>query len=177
MFGSDATTLAEHYTNAGDTGTGGVEAQLKTRYAWMTGTLAYSFYTAAHQNDVESYTVPGHGDLLLAAPAHKLTLSLGAMLWRDHVHSGVTVVYLGPRYELLAPATDGSKRVSAEPDTVLVSANVSYRNLGVRGLELTAGVQNALGQLYRVAQPYDGGHAPYPLASREVYLRLSYAQR
>jgi hypothetical protein len=49
--------------------------------------------------------------------------------------------------------------------------------MGVRGLELTLGVYNALGQLYRAAQPYDGGHAPYPLASREVYVRLSYAMK
>ncbi|MEO6951455.1 MAG: TonB-dependent receptor plug domain-containing protein [Polyangia bacterium] len=177
VFGSDATTLVERYSNAGNTGTGGIEAQLKTRYAWMTGTLGYSFYTAANQNDVATYAVPGHSDLLLAAPAHKLTLSIGAMLWRDHVHTGITVVYLSPRYELLAPGPDGEKRAAAEPNTVLLGANLSYRNLGIRGLELTAGVRNALGQLYRVAQPYDGGHAPYPLASREVYLRLSYATR
>ena len=177
VYASDPVTNVEGYLNAGDTGTGGIEAQLKAKFAWMFGGLTYSFYTAARQNDVGSYAVPGRDDVLLAAPAHKVTLSTGIKLWRDHVVLGLTGVYMSARYRLLPPAADGSARASAEPQTVLLGANVSSRNLWNSGLDLTLGVQNALGQLYRVVQPYDGGHAPYPMASREVFVRLSYATR
>jgi outer membrane cobalamin receptor len=176
VFVSDPVTGAESYINAGDTGTGGLEAMLKAKYAWLTGSLSYSFYSAARLNDVEPYAVPGRNDVLLSAPAHKLTLLVGAMVWRDHVHLGLSGVYMSPRYGRIEDA-DGTQRATRETHTVLVGANVSYRNLGVRGLELTVGVHNALGQLYRVVQPYDGGHAPYPMASREVYARLSYAMK
>ena len=47
-------------------------------------------------------------------------------------------------------------------------------NLGVRGLELGAGVYNILGTDFRLAQPYAGGHAPLPALSREFLVRLSY---
>ena len=177
VYASDPATSMEGYLNAGDTGTGGIEAQLKAKFAWMFGGLTYSFYTAARQNEVASYAVPGRDDVLLAAPAHKLTLSTGIKVWRDHVTMGVTAVYMSPRYRLLPPAADGTPQAAAEPHTFLLGANVSYRNLATQGLDLTLGVQNALGQLYRAVQPYDGGHAPYPLATREVFLRLAYAMR
>ncbi len=177
IYAADPVTNTERYFNADHTGTGGIEAQLRAKYAWLFGSVTYSFYSAARQNAVDLYRVVGHDDVLLAAPAHKVTFTTGINVWRDHIALGITAVYMSPRWRALPPAADGTARATAEPHTVLVGANVAYRNLGTKGLDLSVGVHNALGQEYRAVQPYNGGHAPYPLGSREVFAQLAYATR
>jgi outer membrane cobalamin receptor len=174
VYESDPVDNVERYLNGGDTGTGGLEAQLKAKYNWMYGTLTYSFYSSRGQNDVALYAVPGRDDVLVGTPAHKATLSAGFNVWRDHVTVGLTAVYMSPRYRV---SPDDPTQSAHEPHTFLLGGNVAYRNLGVPGLDLMAGVHNALGQEYRLLQPYSAGHAPYPMASREIYVRLAYAMR
>jgi outer membrane receptor for ferrienterochelin and colicins len=57
----------------------------------------------------------------------------------------------------------------------LLNLSVRAENVGVHGLELDAGVYNILGTDFRVAQPYNGGHAPLPVFSREFLVHATYS--
>src|SRR6185295_15130501 len=87
-----------------------------------------------------------------------------------------TAVLLGERYAVQAPdEVTGVSAVDVLPTQLLANIFVRAENIPVRGLEIGAGVYNILGTDFRVAQPYDGGHAPLPVFSREFLVRVSYS--
>jgi hypothetical protein len=55
---------------------------------------------------------------------------------------------------------------------VLFDVFTAWRDLGVKGLEVGVGIRNVLDAKTVFPQPYPGGHAPLPGASREVALRI-----
>ena len=65
----------------------------------------------------------------------------------------------------------------AETDPlVLANLFVSYRDLGVKGLEAGIGIYNALGDKNYFFQPYDGGHAEMRGGDRQLLLRVGFTQ-
>jgi outer membrane receptor protein involved in Fe transport len=174
IYDVDPNTMQESYLNATSTGTTGVEAEYRLRYKWGFATLSYSFYSTAGQNQVTLYSVPTDSNLMLGFPAHKVALNTGFDLWRDHLTFAASGVFESPRFGYVAGDGMGNAVLGNEPSTWLFNTNLAYRNLGVKGLDLMAGVFNLLDQHYRVLQPYNGGHAPLPMGSREVFVRLTY---
>jgi outer membrane cobalamin receptor len=174
IYDIDPNTGVESYLNATSTGTAGVEAEYRLRYKGGFATLSYSFYSTAGQNQVALYSVPSNPDLMLAFPGHKVALNTGFDLWRDHLTWGFSGVFESARYGYISGDGMGNGVLGAEPNTFLLNTNLAYRDLGYKGLDLMAGVFNLLDTPYRVLQPYNGGHPPLPMGSREVFVRLSY---
>lgn len=165
----------ESYVNAGKTGTRGVEAEARFKTTWGWATLRYSFYDASGKNEVAAYAVPGRDDVLRAFPKHKVTLESSARLWK-HLIVSPSAIWLGPRYGTLDLDPLGQPRVGREDPTLLLNLFVAYADLLVDGLELGAGVFNALDQRLRFLQPHDSRHAPLPGATREWITRLTYTR-
>lgn len=174
IYSVNPVTSQEMYFNADHVGTAGLEAELRLKYSGGYATLNYSFYSSAGQNNVASYQVPGHDDVLLAFPAHKLALSGSINLYRDVVGLSVTGAFMSRRYGYTRGDASGAPVLGSEPPIVLLNALVFYRNVGLRGLDLGVGGSNLIGQSYRLLQPYNSGHAPLPMGSRELFARLAY---
>jgi outer membrane receptor protein involved in Fe transport len=173
VYGFDGQGMNETYANYTQTGSRGVELDLRTRGDRGFATLAYSFFTAAGKNVVDRSAVPGSRARLLAAPRHKLTLH-GAIAAGPRVVIGGAVVVLGPRHAVVG-VDAGMRPTYGVIDTdVVLNATVHVRDVGVAGLDVSLGLHDALDARPLMLQPYASGHAPYPGPGREVLLRVSY---
>ncbi len=191
----DPVTGSEGYKNFDKTGSRGIELEARVREKHGFLTLGYSFYTAAGKNTVPQYAVPtsmpsefNEGDLdnktlyrqnvLLGWPQHKITAYGGVELFRDLWVSG-SLLFLSKRYgyasaTLAADQAIDHYNLTAQDPALLLSAFVTYRNLGMKGMNVAAGVHNLTDERWRYVEGYDGGHAPSPAPSREYLLRLSF---
>ena len=102
-------------------------------------------------------------------------------IWRG-LQLGGSAVYFSERYGYLTPGitdTEGNVlgRLGQQPGTLGANVWVGYENLGLTGLNLSAGCDNLLNTPVAYLQPYDAGHAPLPGTARSFYVRLSYAWR
>lgn len=174
FFTTDASNN-DIYANGGKTGTSGIEAQVRARYAWGFANFGYSFYSAAGQNDVDVYAVPGKSALLRGFPAHKASLHAGLNLGA-RTALGATAVLLGPRSGNVAGDGAGAAVPGTEAATLLLGSTLTYRDFPARGLSLALGIRNLLDERYRVLQPFDSTHAPLPMGGREVTVRLGIDQ-
>jgi outer membrane receptor for ferrienterochelin and colicin len=163
----------ESYMNFERTGSLGTEATLQVRHPRVWMNLAYSFYSPRWLNEVDLYAVPGRDDLLLAFPAHRLTLT-GAVRVTDHFSIAPTMVFSTERFGMAGRDAAGNPLVRRFEPSVLLNLYLSYRDLGIKGLDIGFGVYNVLGADVPFVQPYDGGHAPLPGPSREYLGRISY---
>ncbi len=156
VYGYDGETDSELYLNFARTGTRGGELDFRARYGWGWVNLGYSLYTAAGKNEVASYEVPGHPELLLGAPAHKVTLNAGISVgpkWSINP-SGT---FLGSRFAYADSDPSGALVLSESGPTTLLHLFVTRHDLFGRGVDLSAGVRNLLDARRDYAQPYDGG--------------------
>jgi hypothetical protein len=182
IYGYDPVADAELYFNATQTGSRGVELELRAKYGWGSATLGYSFYTPAGKNQVAAYDVAGQPNLLLGFGAHKVTLSGGINILKN-LSFNPSLVYVSDRFghlytEMTTDPTTGAlgytTLIGNAGSNVLVNAFLTYRNLGVKGLDAQVGVHNLLDQANLYIQPYAGSHAPWPGPSRELVARVSY---
>ncbi len=163
--------LGDCYANEGETGSRGVEADLRFQLPFGAASVAYGFYTSRGRNEIAAYAVPGHPELLLGFAGHEVVATAQLRAWRDLVVSP-TVTFLSDRYTYTALAPPGTLvlgRIGARAYADLFAA---WRNAFVRGLEIGVGVRNAFDTPAWYPAPYDSGHAPLPGASREVMVRL-----
>jgi hypothetical protein len=175
VFSVDPATAADRYENGSRTGSAGAEGQVRVKYAWGFSNLGYSFYTAAGQNRVDLYAVPGRSSVLLGLPAHKLTLHGGLNLGRGAV-LGASAVVLGPRHGYFPGPLPGVPVLGEEEADLLLGASLTLRDVATRGLDLSFSVRNLLDERVRALQPFDARHAPLPLAGREIGVRLAFDQ-
>jgi outer membrane receptor protein involved in Fe transport len=176
IYEYDRDTMAELYQNFARTGTRGVEVDYRVRYPRATAEVNYSYYTAADKNDADAYRVPGHDDVLLAFPAHKLAMSGSVNLAHGLSFNPSAVIY-GSRYGYTWADADGNPMIGRQAPTALVNLHLRYRDLLIPGLELGAGVYDAFDQRFQYLQPYSGGHPPLPGPGREVVVRLAYEHK
>ncbi len=175
VYDYDPVSGNEIYQNYGQTGTRGIEAEYRMRYKWGSATANYSFYSASGKNNIAPYEVPGDDSVMLAFPAHKVSVSGSWNLWGNlSVNPSGAVV--SERWGYLKGDGMGNPMVGRLDPALLLNVNVLYRNLFVKGLDAGFGAFNLLGTNAPYLQPYDGGHAPLPGPSRELVLRLSYTQ-
>jgi outer membrane receptor for ferrienterochelin and colicins len=173
IYSYDAVSNTEAYRNLGRLGSRGLELDYHLRAGWGRLALNYSFYTPSGRNDVEDYQVPGHSNAFTAMPTHKASIA-GNVKVLPWLTVSPTAVVVGKRYAVDAPDEAGDSAVEALPTQLLLNLFVSAENVGTPGLELGAGIYNLMGTNFRLAQPYNGGHAPLPVFSREFLVRISY---
>jgi outer membrane receptor protein involved in Fe transport len=173
IYSYDAESNSEAYRNLGRLGSRGIELDYRIRGSWGRAALSYSFYTPSGRNDVEDYLVPGHTNAFTGLPTHKAALT-GTVKVLPWLSVSPTAVLVGERYAVDAPDDTGASAVQKMPTQLLLNLFVRAENVGTRGLDIGAGIYNLLGTDFRVAQPYNGGHAPMPVFTREFLVKLSY---
>ena len=163
---NDATDTG--YKNFDRTGSRGLELEYKVKYEKISAALNYSFYSARDKNTVPDYAIAEAPDLLLGFPAHKLALS--------------TTLKITPNLQITPSAVWSSERYgdrvyltpSKLPAELLINVFGSYKDLGVKGLEVGLGFYNILNQTTYFAQPYASTQAPIPGPSRQIAGRINY---
>ncbi len=170
----DEGALTEGYRNYKKTGTAGVEAELKFKLRGHYADLSYGFYHPAGQNEITTYAVPGHDDVLLGFAQHKLGLSGGVALAKDLTFNVTGSLLFGDRYGYVAVDADGASVLKKFDPELILNANLMYRNLGVRGLFVQIGARNLTNSEIWYIQPYDNWHAPLPGPSAEVFVKVGY---
>ncbi|MDA8130416.1 MAG: TonB-dependent receptor plug domain-containing protein [Elusimicrobia bacterium] len=157
----------EAYGNFSRTGTAGGGLSLKYKEKAVMADLGYS-YQESCANRVALYSVAGRQSYMLAFPRHKLTLDSSLPLGNG-LSLNPSAFYVSKRYGY---GGDGSLRVFGE--RTIANLNLHARNLAANGLSLSLGVRDLFNSGYRHLQPYDGGHAPLPAPSRELFLKGEY---
>ncbi|MFL5274622.1 MAG: TonB-dependent receptor plug domain-containing protein [Anaeromyxobacteraceae bacterium] len=169
VFTANADTGVDVYRNGARTGSRGVEAELRLAGRDVSVIAQYAFYTAAHQNAVATYAVPGHDDLLLGFAAHRATF-LARLALPGRLTLAPSLVVTSRRYAYTTAAGDPT----ALPASARANLFASWRDLFARGLEVGAGVYDLFDAGTTYPQPYASGHAPLPGQGRELYVRLSW---
>jgi iron complex outermembrane recepter protein len=173
VYDYDPVMNAEIYLNGDKTGTRGVEAEAKVRYPRGYASANYSYYSAADKNNVPVYQVPTDDSVMLAFPSHKLTVNGNVNLWRT-LSLNASAIGFSKRWGYTSGDAAGNPVLGQVDDALLVNAYLMYRDLGWKGLDVGVGGFNLLGQKVPYLQPYNGGHAPLPGASRDLVARVSY---
>jgi len=164
----------EGYDNLGKSGSQGVEFEIKSKFTNYSLNANYSFYTTKGINEIEDYIVPVNENMFLAAPQHKATLSSTIKISKNF-RTNLSAIFYSKRYGYNSYNELEDDVVLAEYKPVLfVNAFVNYKNLGIKGLDLGAGVYNILDTKYSFIQAYNGWHSPIPGKSREFIIKLNY---
>jgi outer membrane cobalamin receptor len=169
----DEVNEVEGYANYERTGTRGFEIdwRLDTRRLFLD--VNYSFYSAAGNNRVADYAVPGHDNELLGFAPHKVAWNARLWIWRG-LRFNPSGSYLSPRHGYLRAPASGDPVVERADGELLVDMMLSWDDLLVRGLRLAGGVHNLLDENTVFIQPYAQGHAPLPGSSREWMVHATY---
>ena len=172
----DQATNTEVYQNSARSGTRGVELDYRLQYARGSAHVTYSYYTAAGKNAADAYRVPGHDEVLLAFPAHKVTMTGSVPVTHGLSFHPSAVIY-GERYGYLTGDADGQPVLGRAPATALVNLYLRYHDALLPGLDVGAGVFDVADQHPAYLQPYNGGHAPMPSSGRELVVRVAYEHK
>lgn len=170
----DIGTDSEGYANEGDTGTRGIELEMRFRQGWGYLNAGYSYYEA-NGNEVASYAVPGEESALLAFPQNKFTVAANVKLGA-RLRLSPSVVYYGTRYGYGHGDAEGNQVLEKFDSSTLLNVYLYSPDLFVEGLTVGVGVYDALGEDFKFLQPYDNYHAPYPDTTREYGVRVSYSR-
>ena len=177
-YAVDPVTTTEAYRNLGRQGTHGVEVSYRVRTSVARMEANYSFYAPTAADNTPTYTIPGHPEQFLAAPAHRASLRATFRPW-DQFGISPTAILLGERFTRGAPDASGMETAVALPAQLLANLFIYRENVGARGLSLGVGFYNIFNADYRyihasAATTFAGDHAPLPGLDREVMVRLAY---
>jgi len=179
----DVDTNAEGYRNGDRTGSRGLEVEARVRFPKWWATASYSYYSTSRcrgdatellgfipcgDNTVETYALPGNRNELVGIPKHKFAF-LGSVEIDKGVRLNPQAVWLAHKHYY----SDYDVLSQGEPE-LLLALFASIDDIGVKGLDLSAGVHNILDTKWFLVQPYNGYHARVPGQSREFMLRLSW---
>jgi outer membrane receptor for ferrienterochelin and colicin len=172
VYGVDASTGQQAYMNAGRTGSRGVEAELRADGRHGFAAVSYAMYTTAGKNEVDLLRGPSPSRVL-GLPTHKVS-ARASLLLTSRLSLNGALAWFSRRDAALTVDSDGNPVIGALAAAALVDVLVRVHDLGVKGLDLSAGVRNLLDTDFRYAQPFNAGHAPLPGPSREFVVRLAY---
>jgi len=158
---------SETYTNYDHTGTKGFGAAIKFKRNGIRADLGYLFQNT-DCNEVPLYAAPGHGSYMLAFPKHKITASASLPL-SDRLSFNPAAIYVSKRYGYYAAGA-----VKAFGERAVLDANFRLKDAFLPRLALDLGVKDLFNSHYSYIQPYDGGHAALPAASREIFIKAAY---
>lgn len=167
LFYYDSSTNSEDYVNFSRMGTRGYGLNLKFRGEGNQAEFGYSSYSASNSRITHTKT-PLDGSAALGLPRHKAVLTSRHRLGKKTTASP-SVVYLSERYGYYAAGA-----TKAYSPVTLTNLYVHREDCFLTGLSLGLGVFDLFGSNYSYIQSYDGGHAPLPAASREIFLKAAY---
>lgn len=173
VYKYDVENDTDTFTNFTKTGSRGVELEALMKLEQVQMNVAYSFYTSEGKNEVDIYQVPGHPEVNLGLPQHKISGS-ASYFPVDKVALTTTFALRSSRQAEVAVTDDGSPVFQALAPTALVNAIVTMRDIGVTGLDGSLGVYNLLGDNFVLPQAYYADHAPLPAEPFEVMLKARY---
>jgi outer membrane cobalamin receptor len=159
------------YANFGVTGSRGVEATLQGAAPFGRLQVSWSYASTTGKNDVELYAVPGRDDRLLGLPSHKV-VAAGSLLLSSSLSLTGHAIVRSERAAVTGLDESGGYVVGDLPASFLVGGALRLA-VPDTGVAVLLGVRNALGEDFRVAQPFASGHAPLPVDDRELFVRLS----
>lgn len=162
----------EGYLNAGQAGSRGIELDYRIATSLVSLEATYSYYRSKNENS--SYAVPGRSDVTLGLPAHKVAVN-ATVRPTNHLFVSPNAVFVSERFGATSQDATGNAVYTAEPATVLLNLCAGYRNVGIQGLDITAGVYNVFNTRFAYPQAYASFHAPLPGQPREFLIRVSYA--
>lgn len=186
------------YANFARTGTRGIEAEYFFKDTWGSINIGYSLYMANYDGLPDSVralnpyrvwsfrTKPDrtqeslfvNDNALLGFAPHKLCINssfnLSALV--DGLTINPSLIYLSSRYAVSElKVFEGIQTVQEQKPTILVNVFLNYKNaFQVAGLDIGAGVYDALGSNYDFIQPYNAGNAILPGPSREIVVKAAY---
>jgi outer membrane receptor protein involved in Fe transport len=164
----------EGYRNWAQTGTRGLEAEVRYQRGIWAAVLQYSFYDVVGKNRVDTFRVPGARHVLLGMAPHKASLRGRVRILENlSLHLGLT--FLSDQRWAYGPQdAEGNATLVELPALWLLDVYLRYDHVFTRGLWLGLGGYNLLDRRIEYAQPYDNGHPPLPGPSLEVLVRLGY---
>ncbi len=173
IYHYDPVTVREYYSNDNTTGTRGFE--LTGRWKNTAGhyaDMSYSFYSAI-KNRIPLYSVPGHSDVMLGWPAHKITLNSNFALGRGF-SVNPSGAFMAERYAYYTQDASGNALSRRCSNAVILNIFFQKKGFLRKNLNVGTGVFDLLGSNYSYIQPYNSGHSPLPGRSQEFTLRASY---
>lgn len=161
------------YTNFDETSSLGGELELRGVFSRGDVRLSYSYYEAGHSVP-ESYSVPGHSNMLLGFPQHKIALRTGYQL-SDKVSINPSAILLGEKFGYTSLDVNDEPVLENLGETYLLNTNVIWEDSLAKNLDLSFGIFNILNERDRYVNPVlDGLHAPISGTSREYLVRANY---
>lgn len=157
----------EYYRNYSQTGTRAYGLGMKYKMKAARVNADYTTYSAK-TNRVDVYSVPGRGSYLLGFPRHKVTVNSSIPL-SEGFSANPSAIYISRRYGY---AGNGMYKTFGE--LVMADFNLQLKDRPLSGLDLSLGVKDIFKSNYSYIQPYNGGHAPLPAPSREIFLKAVY---
>jgi len=172
VYTLDPASGQQAYLNAGRTGSRGAEAELRVEGRRGFVVLGYAMYSTAGKNQIDLFRGLS-SSRVLGLPAHKLS---ARATWQLHPRISLNgaAAWFSRRDAALIADADGNPVLGALPAAALVDVLVRVRDVGLKGIEVSAGVHNLLDTDFPYAQPYNAGHAPLPGPGREFMVRLAY---
>jgi outer membrane receptor for ferrienterochelin and colicin len=164
----------DSYSNAGTSGTRGIEMEMKIK-GWLGFIdLNYSYYTTEGKEKVKYYTVEEDQNVLLAFPAHKINLS-GSLRLSRHLSVFGSLSWKSKSYSVISTDTLTQKNISEEiAPRLYENIYLNFSDVLVQGFSIGAGCQNISATKDSYIQPYDSYHSPLPGPGREIYMKISY---
>jgi outer membrane cobalamin receptor len=162
------------YTNTGQLGSYGLEADYKIKDDWGQFDLNYSNVNT-DANEPSAYQVPGHPEALLGAANHKVVANGNIKVLSEKLRLNLTEIYLSLRYGYDYDSTSATGlSIRQFQPAFLTNVFLERTDLLAKGFSLGIGVFNLLDQDFRFIQPYNGGHPPLPGPSRDWVVKAAY---
>ncbi|MDQ3050456.1 MAG: TonB-dependent receptor plug domain-containing protein [Bacteroidota bacterium] len=169
----DTNTDQEGYRNATRTGTKGLELDLQWKFRKGYFDISYEYYSAAGKNSLYEFEVPGHKKTLLAMPNHEITLSSNFQIAKKYSFSPSMKVQ-GKRYGVTRIDSFEEPVIESFKPVYLLNLTLRVEEFCVKGLSAGISMFNILDKQQYFIQPYKGGHAALPGASRELVINVTY---
>lgn len=169
---TDSASYQEYYENLRQTGTRGIEVELKLKYKWGYLNINYSYTDVAGKNKVDLYELPENPHRMLGFASHTLNMNSSLRI-TENLYFNPSVNIIGKRGVVSAIDSLGESEYSDLDETVLCNAVFRFKNL-IPGLDISAGIYDLFDQKYVYTQPYNSGLAAFSGTGREYMIRMTY---
>lgn len=172
VYFQEGTTFS--FTNAGNVGTSGFEAEYKIADTWGSVKAAYSFYNETQDDSAFNQVYDPNGNTVSGVtaglPTHKITAA-GNFKITDTISINPWAFYLSKRYVVYS--YDDAGDIAYKALDPVVVANIFVRIGFGDDLELGIGCYNLFDARYCLAPGFIDDQAEVPALSREYLAKLS----
>lgn len=167
--------LSSSYQNYGRVGSVGIEGELNWRNKQHGAFLNFSYMRPTGNTSLDF--VSQNQNAFLAMP--NLKLNGGFYYQYKKLTFSPTFTYLGERQgqTLFSAQNTTDTKVIFQTQSykalLLLNLNISLRKI-LKHLDLSLQIHNLTNSPYIVLQPYYGGHAPLPVADRQISISVNY---